>query len=77
MIAIASGCGPTLICLPARLVAVLIGVTAQESASATKAVRPSGVIAIASGTVPTLMGARAVRVDMLIGVTVPAPESVT
>src|ERR1022692_4307080 len=77
VIAMETGKSPTLIALPALLVAVLIGVTVPETALATLAVIPSGVIALATGSLPILMALPTVLVAARISVTVPEAPLVT
>src|SRR5271166_4956915 len=69
-----SGLLPTVMALPAVLVAVAIGVTLPEATvSATYTVLPSGVMATSTGVVPTEIGEPAVLVAMSIGVTLFEP----
>src|SRR5450755_504316 len=73
VIAMEEGLSPTLIGLPAFLVAVSIRVTVPDSMSTRQTVFPSGVMAMAQGANPTLMAGSGLLVAVWIGVT---PEPV-
>src|SRR5271165_3531518 len=73
-----SGLLPTVMALPAVLVAVAIGVTLPEATvSATYTVLPSGVMATSLGLFPAEMGDPTPLVAVLIGVTVPELKLLT
>ncbi len=68
---------PTVIGLPAVLVAKLIGVTLLPKKLVTYAVAPLGVRAMSKGLVRPVIGVSAVLVAVSIGVTVPSPSLAT